>query len=98
MDDSVYTIRNLSDEENLTTWGHRSDGAASEEGWQEVTSRAAKKAASLVNAAASSSQKGTSGTEGSEDVSSSVGDSEEGSVLKVRPEYTSNNSFANLES
>jgi len=93
LDESVYTIRNLS-EENLTTLGHRSDGAASEEGWQEVTSKAAKKAA----AAASSSQKATSGTEGSEEVSSSLGDSEEGSVLKVRPAYVSSNSFANLDS
>jgi hypothetical protein len=92
MDDSVYTIRNVSDE-NLTTLGHRSDGAASEEGWQEVTSKAAKKAA-----AATSSQKATSGTEGSEEVSSSLGDSEEGSVLKVRPAYVSSNSFANLDS
>jgi len=97
MDDSVYTIRNLS-EENLTTLGHRSDGAASEEGWQEVTSRAAKKAAAAAAAASSSSQKATSGTEGSEEVSSSVGDSEEGSVLKVRPAYVSNNTFANLDS
>jgi len=56
-------------------------------------SKAAKKAA-----AAASSQKATSGTEGSEEVSSSLGDSEEGSVLKVRPAYVSSNSFANLDS
>jgi hypothetical protein len=93
MDDSVYTIRNLS-EENLTTLGHRSDGAVSEEGWQEVTSRAAKKAAVAM---AAGSAKGASGTEGSEDVSS-LGDSEEGSVLKVPPAYASSNSFANLDS
>lgn len=89
MEDSVYTIRNLSDE-NLTTLGHRSDGAASEEGWQEVTSRTAKKVASK-----SGTEK--SGTDGSEDISSIEG-SEEGPVLKVRPPYASSNSFANLDS
>lgn len=89
MEDSVYTIRNLS-EENITTLGHRSDGAASEEGWQEVTSRAAKK---------TSQKAGTekSGTDCSEDISSLEG-SEEGSVPKVRPAYVSSNSFANLDS
>ena len=91
MDESVYTIRNLS-EENLTTLGHRSDGTASEEGWQEVTSKAAKKAA------AAAAQRATSLTEGSEEVSSSLGDSEEGSVPKVQPAYISSNSFANLDS
>lgn len=92
MEDSVYTIRNLS-EENLTTLGHRSDGAMSEEGWQEVTSKAAKRAA--VNKTVA--EKATSGTDASEDLSS-FGDSEEGSVLKVRPVYVSSNSFANLDS
>ena len=90
MEDSVYTIRNLSDE-NLTTLGHGSDGAASEEGWQEVTSRGAKKAASK----AGTEKSGT--TDGSEDISSIEG-SEEGSVLKVRPAYASSNTFANLDS
>jgi hypothetical protein len=89
MEDSVYTIRNLS-EENLTMLGHGSDGAASEEGWQEVTSRGTKKAVSK-----SGNEKG--GTDGSEDISSIEG-SEEGSVLRVRPAYASSNSFANLES
>jgi hypothetical protein len=92
MEDSVYTIQNLSDE-NLTTLGHRSDGAASEEGWQEVTSRTAKKA--------TSQKAGTekSGTDGSEDILSIEG-SDEGSVElpQVRPEYASHNSFANLDS
>jgi hypothetical protein len=89
MEDSVYTIRNLSDE-NLTTLGHRSDGAASEEGWQEVTSRGAKKAVSKTGTE-------KSGTDGSEDVSSIEG-SEGGFVLRVRPAYASSNSFANLDS
>ena len=89
MEDSVYTIRNLSDE-NLTTVGHRSDGAASEEGWQEVTSRSGKKVASKAGTE-------KSGTDGSEDISSIEG-SDEGSVLKVRPPYASSNSFANLDS
>ncbi len=89
MEDSVYTIRDLSDE-NLTTLGHRSDGAASEEGWQEVTSRAVKKAASKAGTE-------KSGTDVSEDISSIEG-SEEGSVLKVRPPYVSSNSFSNLDS
>jgi hypothetical protein len=93
MDDSVYTVRNLS-EENLTTVGHPSDGAGSEEGWQEVTSRAAKKAASA--ASQKSSEKLGSGTDGS-DISSVV-DSEEGSIPKVRPAYATSNSFANLDS
>lgn len=91
MEDSVYTVRNLSDE-NLTTVGHRSDGQASEEGWQEVTSKAAKRAA-----AQKTGDKAQSTTEGSEEISS-VGDSEEGSLPKVQPAYTSSNSFANLES
>ena len=89
MEDSVYTIRDLSDE-NLTTLGHRSDGAASEEGWQEVTSRAVKKAASKAGTE-------KTGTDGSEDISSIEG-SEEGSVLKVRPPYVSSNTFSNLDS
>jgi len=42
LSDSVYTVRDLSDE-NLTTIG--SDGAGSDEGWQEVTSKGAKRAA-----------------------------------------------------
>lgn len=92
MDESVYTIRNLSDD-NLTTTEHRSDGAASEEGWQEVTSRARKAAAQTV------AEKVMSSTDGSDSISS-VGDSEEGSVrsmLKVRPAYVSANSFAHLD-
>jgi hypothetical protein len=93
MDDSVYTVRNLS-EENLTTVGHPSDGAGSEEGWQEVTSRATKKAASA--ASQKSSEKPGSGTDGSD--SSSVIDSEEGSIPKARPAYATGNSFANLDS
>ena len=91
MEDSVYTVRNLSDE-NLTTVGHRSDGQASEEGWQEVTSKAAKRAAGQKVG-----EKAQSTTEGSEEISS-VGDSEEGSVPKVRTAYASSNSFANLDS
>ena len=90
MEDSVYTIRNLSDE-NLTTVGHRSDGAASEEGWQEVTSKAAKKAAAA--AAASKSQY----AEPSDEISSDE-TSEDGSTAKGRPAYASSNSFADLDS
>jgi hypothetical protein len=90
MEESVYTIRNLS-EENLTTVGHRSDGAGSEEGWQEVTSKAAKKVATPK----SIEKQGTS-SDGSE--SSSGDDSEEGSVPRARPAYATNNSFANLDS
>jgi hypothetical protein len=92
MEDSVYTIRDLSDE-NLTTTEYRSDEAASEEGWQEVMSKAAKKA--VVQKA--TADKGTSGTEGSEEMSS-LGDSEEGFGVKVRPAFISSNSFANLDS
>ena len=92
MEESVYTIRNLS-EENLTTVGHRSDGAGSEEGWQEVTSKAAKKAA---NQKAISKQ--GSGSDGSED-SSSVNGSEGASTSQAAgPAYATNNSFANLDS
>jgi hypothetical protein len=90
MEDSVYTIRNVSDE-NLTTLGHRSDGTASEEGWQEVTSKAVKKAAAAV--AAMKSQN----VEGSDEVSSDD-TSDDGSTGKVRPAYVSSNSFANLDS
>jgi hypothetical protein len=92
MEDSVYTVRNLS-EENLTTVGHPSDGAGSEEGWQEVTSRAAKKAASLKTG----TEKSASGTDGSE-FSSSVDENEEVRVPKTRLPYASSNSFANLDS
>lgn len=92
MEDSIYTVRNLS-EENLTTVGHPSDGAGSEEGWQEVTSRAAKKAASLK----AGTEKSASGTDGSE-VSSSIDESEEASLPKARPAYATSNSFANLDS
>jgi hypothetical protein len=92
MEDSVYTVQNLS-EENLTTVGHPSDGAGSEEGWQEVTSRAAKKVASLKVG----TEKSGSGTDGS-DASSSIDESEEGSVPKARPAYATSNSFANLDS
>lgn len=91
MEDSVYTVRNLS-EENLTTVGHPSDGAGSEEGWQEVTSKAAKKAGSLK----AGTERSASATDGSE-ISSSIDESEEGSVPKARPAYASNNSFANLD-
>ena len=99
--DSVYTVQNLS-EENLTTVGHRSDGAASEEGWQEVTSRSAKRASQKEKV----SEKSWSGTERSE-VGSSVGESEEvkghGSstattAATARKPYASSNSFANLDS
>jgi len=76
MEDSVYTVRDLSDE-NLTTVGHRSDGTASEEGWQEVTSKAAKKAAA---AASSKSQY----AEASEEISGGE-TSEDGSTAKGRP-------------
>jgi len=89
MEDSVYTVRDLSDE-NLTTVGHRSDGTASEEGWQEVTSKAAKKAA--ATAASSKSHH----AEASEEISSD--ESEDGSTAKVRPAYVSSNSFADLDS
>jgi len=92
MEDSVYTVRNLS-EENLTTIGHPSDGAGSEEGWQEVTSRATKKAASLKG----STEKSGSGTDGS-DVSSDIDEAEEAPLPKARTAYASNNSFANLDS
>ena len=92
MEDSVYTVRNLS-EENLTTIGHPSDGAGSEEGWQEVTSRAAKKTASLKG----STEKSGSGTDGS-DVSSDIDEAEEVPLPKARTAYASNNSFANLDS
>jgi hypothetical protein len=92
MEDSVYTVRNLS-EENLTTVGHPSDGAGSEEGWQEVTSRAAKKAGLFKPG----TDKSGSGTDGSE-VSSSIDESEEGLESKVSPPYTSSNAFANLDS
>lgn len=92
MEDSVYTVRNLS-EENLTTVGHPSDGAGSEEGWQEVTSRAAKKSALFKPG----TDKSGSGTEASE-ASSSIDESDEGSASKPRPAYTSNNTFANLDS
>jgi len=78
LQDSVYTVQNLSDE-NLTIVGHPSDGAASEEGWQEVTSRAAKRAASK------SAEKSGSGTEASEE-SFSVGESDERrNLLKSQP-------------
>jgi len=90
MDESVYTIRNLS-EENLTTVGHRSDEAGSEEGWQEVTSKAAKK-----TAAPKAVEKLTSSSDRSE--TSSGDDSEDGSVTNVRPAYATGNSFANLGS
>jgi hypothetical protein len=90
MNDSVYTVRNLS-EENLTTVGHRSDGAGSEEGWQEVTSKAAKKAT------AKSVEKQGGSSDGSE-ATSSGDDSEDGSVTDIRPAYATSNSFANLDS
>lgn len=98
--DSVYTVQNLS-EENLTTVGHRSDGAASEEGWQEVTSRSAKRASQKEKV----SEKSWSGTERSE-MGSSVGESEEvkgpgsftATTTTARKPYASSNSFANLDS
>jgi hypothetical protein len=92
MEDSVYTIRNVSDE-NLTTLGHRSDGTASEEGWQEVTSKAAKKAAAAAVATTMRSQN----AEGSDEISSDD-TSDDGSTSKIRPAYVSSNSFANLDS
>jgi len=92
MDESVYTIRNLS-EENLTTFGHPSDTAGSEEGWQEVTSKAAKKVLSQK----ASREKVVGGTDGSEEFSS-LGESEDASVLKAASPYASGNSFANLDS
>jgi hypothetical protein len=88
MEESMYTVRNLSDE-NLTTLGHPSDGTASEEGWQEVTSKAAKKVAIQK-----ASGKASVGTDGSEELSS-LGDNEE-SALKTSSAYASGNSFANL--
>jgi hypothetical protein len=90
LQESVYTVQNLSDE-NLTTVGHPSDGAASEEGWQEVTSKAAKRAAQK------SSEKSGSGTDGSEE-SLSVGDTEEGKTSQTGQPYASSNMFANLNS
>jgi hypothetical protein len=89
MEDSVYTIRNVSDE-NLTTLGHRSDGTASEEGWQEVTSKAVKKAPAATTLKSQN-------VEGSDEISSDD-TSDDGSTGKVRPAYVSSNSFANLDS
>ena len=101
MEESVYTIRNLS-EENLTTAERRSDGATSEEGWQEVTSKAAKKAAVQKSAAQKGEKPGVdkaaSATDGSEDTISSLGDSEDGAMLTRRAPHISSNSFANLDS
>jgi hypothetical protein len=88
--DSVYSLQNVSDE-NLTTIGLPSDGAASEEGWQEVTSRAAKRSA------AKSAEKSGSGTEASEE-NVSVGGTDGGSGSSRRQPYASSNSFAHLES